>query len=111
MNCFSMRNLQNQFVLIHGIPIYKKELPKCETVCYFIFNYLRENKLKVLTWKLLHFIIPTNKLLLKWKIIKNSLCNLCKIVEDYSHYFRTCIFFKEFWGKIKELLKKKWNRK
>ena len=47
MNYFSMRNLQNQLVLIHGIPIYNKELPKCETVCYFIFNYLRENKLKV----------------------------------------------------------------
>ena len=38
--------------------------------------------------------------------MKNSLCNLCNIVEDYSHYFRTGIFFKEFWGKIKELLKK-----
>ena len=55
---------------------------------------------------LLHFIIPTKKLLLKWKIMKNNLCNLCKIVEDYSHYFRTCIVFKDFWGKIKELLKK-----
>jgi hypothetical protein len=79
----------------------QKELPKCETVCYFIFNYLSENKLKVFRWKLLHFIIPTKKLLLKWKIMKNSLCNLCNLVEDYSHYFR----------KIKELLKKKWNRK
>jgi hypothetical protein len=39
--------------------------------------------------------------------MKNSLCNLCNIVEDYSHYFRTCIFFKDFWGKIKELLKKR----
>jgi hypothetical protein len=38
--------------------------------------------------------------------MKNNLCNLCKIVEDYSHYFRTCIVFKDFWGKIKELLKK-----
>ena len=27
-------------------------------------------------------------------------------MEDYSHYFRTCIFFKDFFGKIKELLKK-----
>ena len=36
-----------------------QELPKCETVCYFIFNYLSENKLKVFRWKLLHFIIPT----------------------------------------------------
>ena len=38
--------------------------------------------------------------------MKNSLCNLCNIVEDYSHYFMTCIFFKQFLGKIKELLKK-----
>ena len=51
------------------------------------------------------------KLLLKWKIMKNSLCNICNMVEDYSHYFRTCIFFKDFWGKIKEVVKKKWNRK
>jgi hypothetical protein len=38
--------------------------------------------------------------------MKNSLCNLCNLVEDYSHYFRTCIFFQDFWVKIKELLKK-----
>jgi hypothetical protein len=38
--------------------------------------------------------------------MKNSLCNLCNIEEDYSHYFTTYIFFKEFWGKIKEALKK-----
>ena len=59
----------------------QKELTKCETVYYFIFNYLSENKLKVFRWKLLHFIIPTKKLLLKWKIMKNSLCNLCSLVE------------------------------
>ena len=41
-----------------------------------------------------------------YSYMKNSLCNLCNIVEDYSHYIRTCIFFKEFWGKIKESLKK-----
>jgi hypothetical protein len=75
----------------------QQELPKCETVCYFIFNYLRENKLKVFRWKLLQFIIPTKK----WKIMENSLCNLCNIEEDDSHYFTT--FFKEFWGKIKEV--------
>jgi hypothetical protein len=38
--------------------------------------------------------------------MKNSLCNLCNIVEDYSHYSRTCIFFKRFLGKIKEFLKR-----
>ena len=78
----------------------QKELPKCEAVCYFIFNYLSENKLKVFRWKLLHFIIPTKKLLLKWKVMNNSLCNLCNIVEDFSHYFRT------FLGENKRIVKK-----
>jgi hypothetical protein len=56
--------------------------------------------------EIITFHYSYKKLLLKWKTMKNSLCNLCNIVEDYSHYFRTCIFFKDFWGKIKELLKK-----
>jgi hypothetical protein len=80
---------------------FTKELPKCETVCYFIFNYLSENKLKVFRWKLLHFIIPTKKLLLKLKIMKNSLCTSCNIVEEYSHYFRTCIIFQRVLGENK----------
>jgi hypothetical protein len=71
---------------------FTKELPKCETICYFIFNYLSENKLKVFRWKLL---------LLKWKIMKNSLCTLCNIVEEYSHYFRTCIIFQRVLGENK----------
>jgi hypothetical protein len=111
MNCFSMRNLQKPIGFNTWNTYLQKELPKCETVCYFIFNYLSENKLKVFRWKLLHFIIHTKKLLLKWKIMKNSLCNLCNIVEDYSHYIRTCIFFKDFFGENKRILKKKWNRK
>ena len=57
--------------------------------------------------EIITFHYSYKKLLLKWKTMKNSLCNLCNLVEDYSHYFRTCIFFKDFWGKIKELLKKK----
>jgi len=35
--------------------------------------------------------------------MENSLCSLCSIEEDYSHYFMTCILFKELWGKIKEV--------
>jgi hypothetical protein len=44
-----------------GYLFTQEELPKCEIVCYFIFNYSLENKLKVFRWKLLHFIIPTQK--------------------------------------------------
>jgi hypothetical protein len=47
-----------------------------------------------------HFIIPNKVLLSKWKIVENSLCNFCKLDEDYSHYFITCTFLKEFWTKF-----------
>ena len=56
-------------------------------------------------WKLLHFIIPNKILLFKWKIVGNSLCNFCKLDEDYSHYVITCAFLKEFWTKFKNLVK------
>ena len=54
------------------------------------------------TWKLFHFIIPNKVLLSKWKIVGNNLCNFCKLDEDYSHYFITCTFLKEFWTKFNE---------
>ena len=47
-----------------------------------------------------HFIIPNKVLLSKWKIVGNSLCN-----EDYSHYFITCTFLKEFWTTFQNLMK------
>ena len=71
-----MRNLQNQLVLIHGILIYIKSY---QNVKQYVILYLKENKLKVFRWKLLHLIVPTKKLLLKWEVMKNSLCNLCNI--------------------------------
>ena len=52
-----------------------------------------------------HFIIPNKVLLSKWKIVGNSLCNFCKLDEDYSHYCITCTFLKEFWTKFQNLMK------
>ena len=56
-------------------------------------------------WKHFHFIIPNTVLLSKWKIVGNSLCNFCKSDEDYSHYFITCTFLKEFWTQFQNLKK------
>ena len=52
-----------------------------------------------------HFIIPNKVLLYKWKIVGNSLWNFCKLDEDYSHYFITCAFLKDFWTKFQNLMK------
>jgi hypothetical protein len=46
-----------------------------------------------------------NQSITLWKIVGNSLCNFCKLDEDYSHYFITCTFLKEFWTKFQNLMK------
>ena len=72
----------------------------------FTFHYLEENKLKIFRWKLLQYIIPTKKLLMKWRIAINIQCNFCGQDEDYLHYFIYCPYLKEFWVKIQQILKK-----
>ena len=52
-----------------------------------------------------NFNIPNKVLLFKWKIVENSLCNFCKLDEDYSHYIITCTFLKEFWTTFQNLMK------
>jgi hypothetical protein len=56
--------------------------------------------------KLLEFIIPTQSHLFKWKISTDSLCNVCKVEEDYDHFFMSCKYLDIFWNKINEMLKK-----
>ena len=70
---------------------------------FFIFKFLEENKIKMFRWKLFHFIIPNKVLLFKWKIVGNSLCNFCKLDEDYAHYFITCDFSTKFQNLINGL--------
>ena len=100
---------------------YDKEVPigyhkwnrilKCENIQIeaqyvqkFIHNYLKDNKLKMCRWKLLHFILPNKVLLKQWKISHNSTCNFCNVTEDYKHFFVTCHFLDEFWGEIYKIL-------
>ena len=42
----------------------------------------------------------------KWKISTDSLCNVCKVEEDYDHLFMSCKYLDIFWNKINEMLKK-----
>ena len=82
------------------------EKPNMSQLYSFIFHYLEENKLKIFRWKLLHYIIPTKKLLMKWRIAINNQCNFCGQDEDYLHYFISCPYLKKIWVKIQQILKK-----
>jgi hypothetical protein len=66
----------------------------------FIFKILLEYKLKIFRWKLLQFNIPTKSYLLKWKISTDSLCNVCKVEENYDHFFMSCKYLDMLWNKI-----------
>ena len=70
----------------------------------FISDNLRENKLKIFRWKILHFILPNKKLLYQWKITDTQLCNFCNVEENYSHFFIECKFLEPYWKDIKSLL-------
>ena len=72
----------------------------------FIFDYLKENKLRVFRWKLTQYIIPTKQLLYRWKITHNNVCNVCNVLEDYDHYFLSCSTLNLFWHRIKFMLQK-----
>ena len=54
----------------------------------------------------MQYIIPTKKLLMKWRIAIDSQCNFCDQDEDYLHYFISCPYLKEFWVKIQQILNK-----
>ena len=68
------------------------------------FNANQETRLKVLQWKILHNIYPTNILLHKMGIANSEKCNTCHSGEmDYiEHFFFTC----EKINPIKQLVKK-----
>ena len=70
----------------------------------FITYFIQDNKIKVFRWKILHYILPCKELLYQWKITTDNLCNACKVKEDYKHFFIECLYFKEFWSVMKELL-------
>jgi hypothetical protein len=72
------------------------EKPNMSQLYSFIFPFLEENKLKIFRWKLLQYIIPTKKLLMKWRIAIKGII--------YCNNFHLNIFslFSSKKGKMKE---------
>ena len=95
-----------------GFTKWEKEL-NIENISYsvtnmlkFMHDYLKDNKLREFRWKLLHYIIPCNKLLQQWRVISSPVCNICNVVETYDHYFLTCRYLENFWNEINILFEK-----
>jgi hypothetical protein len=101
----------NQNIKEHPTGFMKWRQKLGKTICItdmflFTFHHLKENKLKIFRWKLLHFILPCKQLLYQWKIETTPLCDTCHIIDDYEHYCISCKSLDSFWNDVKILLEK-----
>ena len=65
----------------------------------------KEIRLRVLQWKILHNIDPTNILLCKMKVRDDQMYSYCNDVVDYiQHFFFDCPTIKKFWNYIQQYI-------
>jgi hypothetical protein len=68
------------------------------------FTCTKETRLRVLQWKLLHNIYPTNIMLNKMKVVNTNKCDFCTDVVDFvEHFFYECPRIHQFWKMIEQL--------
>jgi len=74
------------------------------------FETTKETRLKLLQWKLLHNIYPTNIMLFKMKVTNSNHCSYCNGIVDFiEHFFFFCPFIKAFWKNIENFILAEYN--
>ena len=73
---------------------------------FFSIGYMstKESRLRLLHFKIIHHLYPTNILLEKMKIRDNNKCDSCQEVETLQHLFFNCTSLTTFWKYISELV-------
>jgi hypothetical protein len=66
----------------------------------------QEERARLLQWKILHNIFPTNILLHKMKIKESNRCSYCEETDYLEHFFWKCIHLKDYWKKIEGIIYK-----
>lgn len=64
------------------------------------YIHVRETKLQTLQFKVIHRIIPCNKLLKIYKIKDSNKCEYCNKVDDIPHFFVSCPKSKALWVRV-----------
>ena len=57
-----------------------------------------ESRLRLLHFKILHNIYPTNIMLKKMKVKENCLCETCHVTDYTEHFFVECKLLQGFWS-------------
>ena len=77
-----------------------------EEYYYIISNYLKDVTLKAFQYKIIHRILPTNKLLFKMNESHYSLCYFCNFhQESLEHLFFECMIVKNLWFRIQDIFR------
>ena len=69
-----------------------------------------ESRLRLLHFKILHNIYPTNIILAKMKVKENNLCESCHVPDYLEHFFVHCTQVQEFWVSLKSTVLNDINR-
>ena len=68
------------------------------------YKCTKESRLKILQWKILHNIYPTNILLYKMKIAGSIQCKYCNEVDFTEHFFAQCKLVRPIWQEIENMI-------
>ena len=69
------------------------------------YKATKESRLRLLHFKIMHNIYPTNILLYKMKVRPNILCNVCKVTDFIEHFFVECQQIEGFWNFVSSYIK------
>ena len=97
----TLRNIITKQPKLNCIEIWKRKLNIDISNNFGIATKAtKETKLRVLHFKILHNIYPSNTLLFKMGIKPSILCDDCHEVESLDHMLFTCTKLKPFWQHI-----------
>jgi len=68
------------------------------------FKCTGESRLRLLQWKILHNIYPTNILLHKMKISDTNKCKSCLEIDFTEHFFFYCNQVRKIWEEVENLI-------
>ena len=73
---------------------------------YFNLAYecTKESRLRLLHFKFMHNIYPTNILLQKMGVTETNRCLHCGEIDFIEHAFYSCHQLSQFWGKVKQYI-------
>ena len=72
-------------------------------------NSTKESRLRLLHFKILHNIYPTNILLSKMKVKPSNLCEACQVPDYIEHFFYECSLIQHFWQQVNIFIRTKVN--